>query len=147
MQKKKERNTKEKKFVKGKEAALESFKWQKALVHKEDEIWRDEDKHLIGQPTGQALAAIEIEKLYLWWVETRPARVDPFEAFEDPFFAERLEKSKTDGAMSMFCKGTPEEEAARRSRYDNIDVLEKQYEAEDDEMFIRLIKVRKSLWT
>ena len=69
---------KRRKFVKGKEAALESFAWQKKLVYTEDEIWRDEDKHLIGQPTPQAKNAEEVEKLYLWWVETRPARVDPY---------------------------------------------------------------------
>ena len=139
---------KRRKFVRGKEAALESFKWQKALVYTEDEIWNEDQKHLIGQPTPQALSAIEIEKLYLWWVETRPARVDPFEAFEDPLLEKRLEQRKAgDSVMSLFCKGTEEEEAAKTQRYHNIDELEKQYDAEDDEMFIRLIKIRKSLWT
>lgn len=138
---------KRRKFVKGKEAALESFAWQKKLVYTEDEIWNDDQKHLIGTPTGQAIAAAEIEQLYLWWVETRPNRVDPFEAYDDPYFDARLEKTKTDGALSLFCKGTEEEEAVRRERYENIDELEKQYNEEDTEMLIRLIKIRKSLWT
>ena len=139
---------KRRKFVKGKEAALESFAWQKKLVYNEDEIWRDEDKHLIGTPTPQAKSAEEIEKLYLWWVETRPARVDPYEAFPDPFLEKRLEQRKAgDSVMSLFCKGTEEEEAAKRDRYMKIDELEKQYDEEDTEMLIRLIKIRKSLWT
>ncbi len=139
---------KRRKFVKGKEAALESFKWQKALVHREEEIWNEEHKHLIGTPTPQAKAAEEIEKLYLWWVETRPARVDPYEAFPDPFLEKHLENRKNGGSvMDMFIRGTDEEEALKKDRYEQMDALEKKYEEEDDEMLIRLIKIRKALWT
>jgi hypothetical protein len=136
-----------KEFVPGKNAALESIAWQKKLVYTEDEIFDDEKKYLIGTPTEQALTMIEIETLYLWWVENRPNRIDPFEKFPDPFFDQKLEKSKTDGVMSFFCLGTPQEELEKKQRYEKIDTLQKQYECEDDEMLTRLIKIRKTLWT
>ena len=116
--------------------------------NEEDEVWNEDQKYLIGQPTPQAVAAVEIETLYLWWVETRPARIDPSDAYPDPLMEKRLANRKNGGSvMDFFCKGTPEEEAEKRIRYDQMNVLEKQYADEDDEMFIRLIKIRKSLWT
>lgn len=133
-------------FVPGKQAALETLQWRKQLVYTADELC-DEQKHMIGKPTPHAITSTEIETLYLWWVDVRPNRVDPFEAYPDPLFEQKLEKSKSEGIMTFLCAGTEQEELEQKQRYEKIDALQKQYECEDDEMLTRLIKIRKTLWT
>jgi len=132
------------KFKSGFDAAIESFKWQKELVYTENEIWGDENKHLIGQPTKQAENAKELEQIYLWWVKTLPNRLDPYDAFPDEYF-ENLVKDKN--TMKVFYERPKEEQI----KYDEIrekrDALEQQYADEDEEMLLRLIKIRKCLWT
>lgn len=136
---------KRRKFKSGREAALESFKWQKELVYKEEELMRVEDAELIGQPTEQAKNAEELEKLYLWWVDVYPNRRDPHDVYEDPYFEKMLEEKGS--AMRLLCNRPPEEEEAHRERIKKINDLEKQYDLEDELMLIRLIRVRHALWT
>lgn len=136
---------KPKKFKRGREAALESFKWQKALVYKAEELDSVEDAELIGKPTEQAKRAEEIEKLYLWWVDVYPNRRDPFEVYEDPYFDKLIENNEP--AMKLLCSRPPEEEAAYKERIKKIDELERQYDLEEEMMLTRLIKIRHSLWT
>lgn len=132
------------KFKPGKEAALKSFAWQKDLVYTEDEIFRDEYKHLIGQPTPQALNATELEKIYLWWVDIFHNRKDPYEVFKDEYFSNLVKEKNT---MKAFCERPPEEQEKYNEISKKRDELEKQYADEDEEMLLRLIKIRKSLWT
>jgi len=138
-------NNKGEKFISGKEAALKSLKWQKELVYTEDDIFNDNDKHLIGQLTPQAEKAIELETLYLWWVEIYPNRVDPYDCYEDPYFNNLIETKES--VMKILCNRPPEEEIKATKIYHQRDILEKQYIAEDEEMLIRLIKIRNSMWT
>jgi hypothetical protein len=42
---------------------------------------------------------------------------------------------------------TPEEAALSKAALDRSQELENQYDQEDEEMLIRLIKIRRSLWT
>jgi hypothetical protein len=73
-----------------------------------------------GEFTSRALVAQEMLTLYKWWKVTRPLRVDPF---EDVDLCDNLDTSH------------------------KIQDLEDHYYEEDTEMLIRLIKIRKSLWT
>lgn len=132
------------KFIRGYDAAMESFRWQKDLVYKEETI-DDEDKNLIGQPTHQAKKATELETLYLWWVVTRPNRKDSFDTYPDPFFDKLFNEATS--AMELFKKGTPEEEMERSKIYKLRADLEQKYQDEDEEMLIRLIKIRHTMWT
>lgn len=92
-----------------------------------------------GQPTRQALDAKETLALYHWWKEHRPARRDVYEVSgwnditrEVDIFDDTLSQEKKD---------------ARTKSMEIMDTLEKRYEREDEEMMIRLVKLRRSLWT
>jgi hypothetical protein len=51
---------------KNREAGLAHLAWESGLL--------DDD----GSPSRQALAAREVERLYRWWVDERPKRIDPY---------------------------------------------------------------------
>lgn len=70
-----------------------------------------------GKPTPQAIAAKEIIDLYIWWADLRPKREEAFQKL-----------------ISSDYESYPLE-------------AERVNEAEDDQMLLRLIKVRGHLWT
>lgn len=136
------------KFIPGFEAALESFKWRKELVYKEEEMfgeWGKKNKHLIGQPTPQADSAKELEEIYLWWVKVFKNRLDPYIVFPDDYRNDL--KNNDSDFYDLFEKRPSVEEDKFWEMIKLRDELEKQYEQEDEEMLIRLIKIRKHLWT
>lgn len=97
--------------------------------------------------TEQALAAIETKKLYLWWKEERPKRPSPDDAsgYSDLFNA-RLKKG--DDEFDLFGRERSEEEEAKiHLAIDATRKIEARYDAEDEKMMIRLIKLRNHLWT
>jgi hypothetical protein len=100
------------------------LEWESNLKY--DEEW-DKDTERYGRPTPQAINAQEKLALYNWWKQ-RPNRPDPDEV----------------SGWSEYCKN--KDENAQRP-LDKLREIEQQYEDEDTEMLIRLIKVRKSLWT
>lgn len=125
------------------QAGLDNLEWQRNL--KNDDTWMEKDDPRFGQPTYQAVAAQEILDLYTWWTVTRPARPDPYEASGwSAICAKRREDRDTDVFIS---DDTEQEREESRKALDIIQEMETKYEAEDEEMLIRLIKVRKSLWT
>lgn len=89
----------------------------------------------------QAVAAREILVLYKWWVEDRPARKEiehvPYDhqgkgilgCFDDDFNQDA------------------EDYKAHKVSMDESSRQEEEWEKEDEVMLIRLMKVRKSLWT
>lgn len=89
----------------------------------------------------QAQAAREIRDLYIWWVDTVPAR----KMHERPRFSDQGL-----GDMSMLDDDF-DDEAPDFKSFKEIgklnEALREQWEKEDEEMFIRLVKVRKALWT
>lgn len=106
------------KNIRNGELGLEHLKWE------------------IEETSGhQQISALEKRNLYLWWTQERPLRADPYESplFHDPLAAMDLK--------SMF-QG-PHNRALMKAR----SALEAFYEAEDEEMLIRLMKIRRSLWT
>lgn len=130
------------------QAGLDNLKWQSELVWREGEGFEPGDPN-IGQPTYQAEKAIEILALYKWWKEVYPNRPDPHDASGWSEYCERKRALNPDNSMSIFSnKGETEElrkfgnEALQRTTE-----IEQAYEQEDEEMLIRLIKVRNSLWT
>ena len=73
-----------------------------------------------NQLTNQAISAIEVLKLYKWW-KNRDKRENPYDLYDE----------EKDGEFY----------------YKIIDNIEQDYEQEDTDMLIRLIKIRDSLWT
>ena len=133
------------------EAGIEHLKWAMALTNEE---WLEEDKKHEAEPTGQAKAAKEILEIYTWWKEVYPLRKDPHELSGwSAWCNRRREKNKDedeDTRWSALFSGeddTPDEQAETRRILDLCQEIEKQQHEEDEQMMIRLLKVRHHLWT
>jgi len=116
-------------------------------------IWASELKNVdfatlgtpeYGQPTHQAVAAKEIIDLYVWWKHIRPNRPDPYDASGWSLVCEKRRKTSDE---FLWEDTTPEDKEETKKALDMSQQLELQYEQEDEEMMIRLIKIRQSLWT
>lgn len=119
-------------------AGIEYLKWETTLT---DVEWLDEDKKHEAKATPQALAAQEILELYFWWKFSRPNRVDPYELSGWSKLCE--EKS----LMEFSERRDPEHRKKTKEVLNRLNEIEESYEREDEEMLIRLIKIRRSLWT
>lgn len=125
------------------QAGLDNLDWQMNLVHDED--WVGADDPLYGKPTLQAEAAKEIHDLYQWWTVQRPSRPDPYEASGWSAICERRRERSPGEFLPE--DNSDEERAESKHSLDLLHKLEEEYEAEDEAMMIRLIKIRRSLWT
>ena len=111
------------------ELGLKYLNWESKLANPET-----------SELTPQALAAIEIMELYNWWKNIRPNREDPYilANWEDAFpSSESLFSIKFDG----------EDRIKKDRALKIVRETEDQYLKEDDEMLIRLVKVRHYMWT
>ena len=99
-----------------------------------------------GRPTGQAVRAKEIKELYLWWTTVYPARPDPHDASG---WSEYCESSRiaNGGRLSFSAEKDPVVKKASDKAHKLLQKIEAAYEKEDEQMMIRLIKIRQSLWT
>lgn len=115
-------SSKKYKFVKGrcKEAQDDYFKWANHLKHQ-------------GRLTEQAKANRKIQKLYEWWKNERPNRIDPFSSSEFSYDIDEILDNKQ----------IKQKQKIYQKAYD----LELEQEDEDTRMLIELIKVRNHLWT
>lgn len=99
----------------------------------------DDGKHL----TQQAIHAKEIIDLYVWWKHIRPNRPEPYEVSGwSALCAKRQDDDDILGGDR-----TPEEQKEYSKALDIVQELEDSYTQEDEDMMIRLIKIRKGLWT
>jgi hypothetical protein len=90
----------------------------------------------------QAVAAREISAIYDWWVNQRPARK---EIEHTPYDNQGL-----DGILACFDDDfdrTAPDFIAHQKSMDDAGKQEEEWHDEDEQMLIRLIKVRRSLWT
>jgi len=127
------------------EAGLENLNWQANLVYNEDWGLSPGDP-TYGTPTEQAIRATEIIELYHWWKEVYPKRPDPHDSSGWSNYCAVVSAGSND-FMSMFENRSDEDRTTSREILDRTDKIEVAYEKEDEEMMIRLIKIRKSLWT
>jgi len=125
------------------QAGLDNLKWQSELVWKEHEC--KPGSKLIGKPTYQAEKALEILALYKWWTETYRNRPDPHEASGWTEYC-RKKEALNDGRL-FGGKTTPELKKMSNKAHKLLQKIEADYEKEDEQMMIRLIKVRDRLWT
>lgn len=132
------------------EAGLAHLEWAAGLIH--DENWNDKNDTNFEQPTPQALAAQETIALYKWWKEERPKRSDPMDASG---LSEYYEKKRNlaevqDGDSFLFSLDKNESDEDKEYFCHISDLchkMEQEQEDEDTEMLIRIIKLRKNLWT
>jgi hypothetical protein len=109
--------------------------------------WLDEDKKGEAKPTGQAISAKEIKELYLWWTTTYPNRPDPYDASG---WTEYCEASRVANGGKLSWSGSGKSPELKKQSDKSLKLLQKieaAYEKEDEEMLIRLIRIRQSLWT
>ena len=109
------------KFVNGrcKQAGLDYLNWACDLKLNEDNGFNPDDEDY-NKATAQAIASQKILRLYNWWLD-RDYRTSPYDLFT----------KEKDG----------------KYYYRKIDEMEHQYDEEDTEKLIELIKIRDYLWT
>ena len=124
-------------------AGMEYLRWAETLTN--EEFLEEGEKHK-AEPTYQAKAAKEIIELYTWWTVTYRNRPDPYDASG---WSEYCEASRiaNGGKLSWSGDKSPELKAMSDAAHKKLQEIEAAYEAEDEEMMIRLIKIRGSLWT
>ena len=125
------------------EAGMEYLRWAETLTN--EEFLEEGEKHK-AEPTYQAKAAKEIIELYTWWTVTYRNRPDPYEAsgWTAACEASRLANG---GKLSWSGEKDPVLKKASDKAHKLLQKIEASYEKEDEEMMIRLIKIRGSLWT
>lgn len=109
------------------EAAYDYFDWASKLKDT-----NEKGKRVVSR---QAKDARRIKKLYEWWKNVRPNRIDPS---VKSGWAKEYEEIEKNGYKS---KKTSYKTILKKQN------IEDQYDAEDEAMMIELIKLRKSLWT
>jgi hypothetical protein len=102
-----------------KQAGLDYLDWAMNLNINEDYGINPDDEDY-GKPTAQAISAKKIYELYNWWLD-REYRVDPHTIYT----------KEKDG----------------KYYYRKIAEMEDNYDNEDTEKLIELVKIRGSLWT
>lgn len=90
----------------------------------------------------QSDKAREIWQLYHWWKFVRPLRLDAYEAAG---WSEFYKNSELKDVFSN--KRTKEQRDQEKELLRLVDEIEQAYNDEDEKMLIRLIKIRRHLWT
>lgn len=118
-------------------AGLEHLKWEMTL---DDPNLSETDRS-----PEQAHSARETWELYHWWKNVRPARPDPYDAGG---WTEYCDARRAAGHDLLDTRPTSDEdERWCREALDRTHKIEEEQHREDEEMLIRLIKIRRSMWT
>lgn len=127
------------------QAGLDHLDWAINLTMTEDwGVYPGDEGY--GKPTGQALRAKEIKELYTWWTVTYRNRPDPHEASGWSEYCENLRIKFGTNWIGRSNKDTASKISGDKA-LKLLDKIEKAYDKEDEQMMIRLIKIRDSLWT
>jgi len=124
-------------------AGIDHLDWSMTLTNSD---WVEKTDPNYGKPTGQALRAKEIKELYTWWTVTYRNRPDPYDASGWSEYCDSLRSQFGDSWIGMSSK-EPADVKVREKSHKLLAKIEKAYDKEDEEMMIRLIKIRDSLWT
>ncbi len=120
------------KSIRSREIGMKYLKWEADL-----------DKNEENMDNGQADHARETIALYTWWKDVRPVRPDPYDVSGWSDIC-----AKHDSLDDLLSDNkNEEEEKESKDSLNNLWQIEKQYDDEDEQMMIRLIKIRKGLWT
>ena len=125
------------------EAGMEYLRWAEKLTN--EEFLEEGEKHL-AVPTYQAKAAKEIIELYTWWTTTYRNRPDPYDASGWTEYCE-ASRAANGGKLSWSGDKDPELKKMSNVAMKKLRKMEADYEKEVEQMMIRLIKIRGSLWT
>lgn len=115
------------------QAGLDHLKWAMTLD--------DTSISASSQNPFQAANAREIWELYHWWTAIRLQRPDPHDV------SGWSEYCSTRGLDNLFEPRSDEDQERVSEMLDHASKLETMYDQEDETMLIRLVKIRKDLWT
>jgi hypothetical protein len=125
------------------EAGMEYLRWAETLTNEE---FLDEGEKHKAEPTYQAKSAKEIIELYTWWTETYRNRPDPYEVSGWTAVCE-ASREANGGRLHFGTEKNPALRKASDLAMKKLRKMEADYEKEEEQMMIRLIKIRGSLWT
>ena len=120
------------------EAGLAYLDWASRLTYGDDEGIEKEDPKY-GTLTSHAVSSKEMLALYFWWKFERPNRPDPMAVTGLSELYDRY-------PGSLLPKIPDEEKEFHDTVSQNTFALEAHYDQEDEDMLIRLIKIRRHLW-
>jgi hypothetical protein len=126
------------------QAGLDHLDWAMTLTNEE---WLPEGEKHKAEPTSQAKSAKEIKELYIWWTQTYRNRPDPYDASGWSAHCEAMRVKYPGKFLSSLNSKDPEDRKASDKAHKLLQKIEAAYEKEDEQMMIRLIKIRDSLWT
>ena len=126
------------------QAGLDHLEWEMTLTNSD---YVDPTDKNYGKPTPQALRAIELKELYVWWTETYRNRPDPYDASGWTDHCEAMRVKYPGSFFSSLNSKDPADKKASDKAHKLLRKIEAAYEKEDEAMMIRLIKVRDALWT
>jgi len=121
------------------EAGLAHLAWEISL----DDPSLDE----YSSSPAQAECAREQLALYTWWKNVYPNRPDPYDASGWTDYCEKTRTKEGKGFLWDIEDRTPEGEAESRAALDKLREIEQAYEDENEQYLIRLVRIRKHLWT
>jgi len=128
------------------QAGLDNLEWQRKLTWSADEVGSDNPS--VGKLTPQAEKAEEVLALYTWWTQTYRNRPEPMEASGWSAYCDACRDAS---GGSLWASMSEAKDPALKKQGDKalklLHKMEAAYEKEDEEMMIRLIKIRHSLWT
>ena len=128
------------------EAGLDYLNWETKLVYDKDTYGVEPGHPDYGKPTDQAKTAKEVLKIYTWWTTVYPNRPDPMEASGWSAYCDRL---RDEGKSFFSVSQKPESKADRAEgdkTSDKMREIEAQYAKEEEQMLIKLMKIRPGLW-
>ena len=126
------------------QAGIDNLRWQSSLCWDQDES--EKNSGGVAKPTAQAIEAAEVLELYLWWTKTYRNRPDPYVVSGWNDYCRQLRAMNPESRRLNF-PTTPKLKKQGDTAHKKMMAIKKQYEQEDEHMLIRLIKIRKSLWS
>jgi len=126
------------------QAGLDHLDWAMTLTNVE---WLDEDKKSEAEPTSQAISAKEIKELYIWWTTVYQNRPEPMDASGWSEHCDAMRVKYPDSLFSSLNGRDSDDKQSSDKAHKLLQEIEAAYEKEDEEMMIRIIKIRNSLWT
>ena len=126
------------------QAGLDHLDWAMTLTNLE---WLAEDKKSEAEPTSQAISAKEIKELYVWWTTVYQNRPEPMDASGWIEHCDAMRVKYPGSLFSTLNGRDSDDKKASDKAHKLLQEIEAAYEKEDEEMLIRLIKIRDSLWT
>jgi hypothetical protein len=126
------------------QAGLDHLDWAMSLTNSD---WATPDHPDYNKPTPQAERAREIKELYVWWTDTYRTRPDPHDASGWTEYC-KASRIANNGKFNWATQDkSPELKKMSNKSHKLLQKIEAAYEAEDEAMLIRLVRIRNSLWT